>query len=267
MEFRKVSDGCFHEVLSEDTTTPWYRRYHPLFMALDDIVAVDGGSVTVMGVNFADEDSQKPLRQISAKGRLIDENTLIIIDDEGGQLGEFTTFDITLKPTPAWETRTPEEKRGGLFLLYGDLLRYGLEERKAHLCLELPVPEDLFGIAWARVVAKSPLTGVRLSVQADIFQSKLESALSEPWHPKTYGIMKDATSEAVISSLSVLDAPRRIEKPPEEAGTIEEDKPPPPAPVVSVLRVDEQLGRFLGVLKVIAVALVVIAAALVFRLI
>jgi hypothetical protein len=30
-------------------------------MALNDIVAVDGGSVTVMGVNFADDDSQKSL--------------------------------------------------------------------------------------------------------------------------------------------------------------------------------------------------------------
>jgi hypothetical protein len=236
-------------------------------MALNDIVAVDGGSVTVMGVNFADDDSQKSLRQISATARLIDKNTLIIMDDESGRLDKFRTFDVTLKPTAAWETRTPEEKRGGLFLLHGDLLRYGFEERKAHLCLELPVPEDLFDVAWARVVAKSPLTGIRLSVQADIFQSKLESALSEPRHPKTFGITKDATSEAVISSLSVLDAPRRIEKPSEEAASIGEDRPPPPAPVVSAVRADEQLRRVLGILKVIAVALVVIAAALVFRLI
>ena len=265
MEFRKVADGCFHEVLSDDTTTPWYRRYHALFMALDDIVAVDGGSVAVMGVNFADEDSQKPLRQISAKARLMDKSTLIIMDDESGQLGEFETFDITLKPTPAWETRTPEEKRGGLWLVYGDLLRYGFEARNAHLCLELPVPEDLFDVAWARVVSKSPLTGIRISVQADIFQSKLESALSEPWHPKTYGFTKDATSEAVISSLSVLDAPRRIEKPPEEAASIDKEKPQPPTSVVSAIRVDEQLGKVLGILKIIAIALVVIAAALIFR--
>ena len=101
MEFRKVADGCFHEVLSDDTTTPWYRRYHALFMALDDIVAVDGGSVAVMGVNFADEDSQQPLRQISAKARLMDKSTLIIMDDESGQLGEFPSVPMKMRhPLP-----------------------------------------------------------------------------------------------------------------------------------------------------------------------
>jgi hypothetical protein len=68
MEFRKTSDRCRHELRPEDATTSWYRRYHLLFMTLDDIVAVDGGSLTFRGVNFADEDSQKPPRQISAKG-------------------------------------------------------------------------------------------------------------------------------------------------------------------------------------------------------
>ena len=46
--------------------------------------------------------------------------------------------------------------------------------------------------------------------------------------------MKDATSETVISSLSVPDARWRIEKPFEAAASIDEDRPSPPALVVSV---------------------------------
>ena len=194
MRFRIESPTKIEQVFGDSTDT-WLKLFRPLTLRLESLSTVEIGKIEVADVGLAKSDEYSVKRQIRALGRPPNRRGLIIVNKDGEINEHREDVQIVMDCADGWKERPPELRAGNLF--FGSLDRY------ADLCLQVPVPDDLFDGIWRRLAAGSE-PALTLTINVELFQSKVERAMAEPEHHQTFAMLREDMPVAFINTLWVV---------------------------------------------------------------
>ncbi|MDR6664508.1 hypothetical protein [Rhizobium sp. 1399] len=232
---------------------------------------------------------------LTARGTTIDTITVFRVPD--GEVGRFKEIEIQIKPlrkgvvggkkqassmdgvkfSGMSSTTVPEEglmdgEPGRIF--YRDPQDDSCDKKSGpYLQLEAYIDEAEFNSLLQRLsVASAPIAKGRLQITAELFENEVDAALSEPWHPRQYGLLMKGDKALYVWTRARADRVqidyRPLAAPPPPEATINKDgtyQPPIPFEPVSAAAVKKIEKHLKNIATVTSIGLAAIFIALLLR--
>ncbi|WP_327211861.1 hypothetical protein U8Q06_12570 [Rhizobium beringeri] len=232
---------------------------------------------------------------LNARGTTIDTITVFRVPE--GEVGRFQEIEIQIKPlrkgivggktqassmdgvkfSGMSSTTVPEEglmdgEPGKIF--YCDPEDDWWDKKsEPYLQLEAYIDEDEFNSLLQRLsVTSAPIANGRLQITAELFENEVDATLSEPWHPKQYGLLMKgektlyAWTRARADRIQIDYRPVAVPRSP--TATIDEDgeyQPPTPFEPVSAAAVKKIEKHLKNIAMTVGIGLAAIFLVLISR--
>jgi len=274
---KKVNDRLFEEPYKDGKPFKWMRRARPLWLTLNNIqvrrvLRMEHSAVTLSDLLGDDEKPGKQAPdetytesftwQLMANGD-VDGDRLGVIAKDGSRTNSYNHVDVTIR------SAVEGDKGRGVLFLHDDEWTTGIPGRNERPCMEMPASSQVLE-QLCLAILEGRVSKLQLGIRAELFNSEVDDALSEPWMPQTLYLDASHTFTPVYLTNLIASSPvhlPRSTKLDNGAPSAEEDKKErdavPPHDALATLV--PAVIRLLTSLRTIGIVLAVLLTLAIFR--